>query len=310
VIVRPRPGPRHLAVTGVASVVVSLALGPLAITAGAARPAADTKGVASTPRRPLVTGTLPRGWSVTSRHLQRVHGALADQSLFLGPDATPTSGPALLAGYIGDDEGPPYCYRLSGPGSEPGTPPGVVRRWGRRWSVVRVRSPDFFTANDAYVIGRDVPKSTLSTAARTLRWTSRSTAPELRTPGRFRLSATSGLAFDALPGAASVTFSGPNRSFVLLGQERENAPALRLTRFWRTAERARPRCPGYAATVQRTVIRGHLVYRLSGHDTRTVRAAARAIPAALHPVSRAAFCAAAPSDRPAPDDPSDLCPDG
>lgn len=259
----------------------------------------DPIGTVAAPARPFATGALPNGWQMRARVLGGGSAlfASAEQVLYMPAESTPSSGPALVAGYVTDEEwGPDSCDPpRDRPDRSASSVDGIVR-WGRGLTAMVVTGPSYITTNGAYVFGRDVDDADLRRAAGSVRWPEPSTTdrpldnsqpPTLELPPGFTMRATGDLAAHGQPWPVRVQLSaGPDR-WIWIGQEEGNAAGVFLADFWRSVTKGQ-RCGG-PPTVERTLIREHTVIRLYGPDTPDVRAAMTFVERGLHRVSRRRF---------------------
>ena len=254
---------------GIAAVVL-LATGCDSSTPRASDPI-DPVAVATVPARPFVPTQLPEGWTITYRSVE--HGVMPSdrsldtmsQFLYLPPDGSPSSGPAVLVGYITDDQSAP----LPCAGEEPADSEARERRQRRRHlSVVEIDGPDGVGANAAYVIGRDVKDSTVDRALRAFRWD----RPGALTPGQdLGLRAGSRLPASGVPALAQMVvgtsaIGAAHRVSIL--QEDGNAAERAVARFWQSIEGV-SRCRNESAT--RTMFRGRTIVRFLARDAASTR---------------------------------------
>jgi hypothetical protein len=259
-----------------------LAVGCDSSSAPAAQPA-DPIAVATVPERPFVPTRLPAGWAVSSGTISSLGIGPVDsiaemsQFLYLPPDGSAASGPAILVGYIGDDQSAPVPCA----GKDRGDPRRHVRRGV---TVVEISGPDDMTVNAAYVIGRDVEDATLDRVLKSFRWD----RPRMLRPGQdLRLRAASRLPASGLPAPAMLHLgTGTRTSSLSIIQEDGNPAEHDVARFWESID-ARPPCG--AAPDQHTVFRGRTIVRFVSDDPATLRLATGVIEPGLRRVPLAEF---------------------
>jgi hypothetical protein len=250
----------------------------------------DPIALAAVPRRPLVPTRLPEGWTV----IYRAHERPADhpirsaegvsQFLYLPPGGSGAAGPALLVGYIGDDQSAPVpCAN-----DDPDEAAARERRQARRGlSVFEISGPDKVLPNAAYVIGRDVEDGTIDRALRTFRWEH----PRQLEPGQgLRLRAASRLPASGAPGLAEegvgTRGTGPGTQGVTIRQEDGNSAELAVARFWRSIEDVST-CANEPG--QRTTFRGRTILRILASDPDSARLGAEVVEPSLRRVPLAEF---------------------
>jgi hypothetical protein len=239
----------------------------------------DPVGQEATPRAPLMPVDLPSRWEVGNRDLEvgflgrsaREPGRNGRmQSLFMPEDSTADSGPALVVGYVGDDQAEPsYCL-------------------GSDRNEIATQGPDFYTSNGAYLFGRGVSQKDLARAAGSVRWGSGVNAPRVWLPARFRLRASSNVpAFGSLPLRAWLHVRAPSGATVVLEQIQSNRAGVTVAKFWRNVLGGR----ACRDRVQRTVVRDGTVVRLSASDTTEGREAVATVASHLERATPSQFCA-------------------
>jgi hypothetical protein len=243
----------------------------------------DPVAVATVPDRPFVPTQLPDGWEIADRsvwHRATMDGPSIDQMsqyLYLPPGGSAASGPAVLVGYIGDDQSAPVPCA--------GTDRGDPRRHVRRGvTVVEIAGPDNMTVNAAYVIGRAVDDDTMDRARSSFRWD----RPRALEPGEdLRFRAASLLPASGLPALAMLHVgTGDVRRTLSIIQEDGNAAEHDVARFWESID-ARPPCqPG---PDQHTVFRGRTIVRLLSEDPETLRLATEVVAPGLRRVPLSEF---------------------
>jgi hypothetical protein len=232
----------------------------------------DPIGAEVTPAAPLMPVNLPAGWLIVDRdyesmrlveNAQEASDKGRRQSLFMPEGATSASGPALIVGYVGDDEAEPsYCLPSDRHQLPTAGPTG---------------------SNSAYVFGRGVSKPDLAGAAGSVRWGTG--APHVRLPSGFSLRASSNLPANGLPSFAWLHVQAPSGALVYVGEEQTNRAGVAVAKFWRSAlDRT---CTD---SLQRTVVRGGTIVRLIATDTPEARRMVRTIARKLRHVSAAEFC--------------------
>lgn len=191
------------------------------------------------------------------------------QAVFMPDASTADRGPALVVGYVGDDQAPPSsCLGLDS-------------------NEVSIAGPSFYNANEAYVFGRGVSRATVNRIARTVEWGNGQEAPALRLPSGYSLRAASDLPAVGLPNLAGQTVVDSSSGVdVLIGEEQDNAAGVLVARFWRDVLKDRCR-----ESPERTVIRGGTVLRMVGQDTQRGRRAMAQVERSLVRVSQDEFCA-------------------
>lgn len=284
-----------------------------ACTSGSSRAAraawkapADPIGSIAVPARPLVVRA-PAGWTVRPLRAGGTPGeayAVTSQFLFLPPGSSPTYGPAIAVGMVGDDEwGPADCLTertqptsttsttsTTSPvgGSGPATGRvGVTRRAavGRGpervadgISVVRLPDPDFLNDTSAFLLGRDVSDRALRRAASTFAWTGDGEVPVVDLPAGFRLVATGSLPAHGGPDArVEQVVDARRRQSISVGQEDGNDAAVAVAKFWKATVERQTCFGAMTPLVERTLVRGPTVVRLRGDDRPAVRRAMRAV---------------------------------
>jgi hypothetical protein len=199
-------------------------------------------GTISAPARPVIVDPLPKGWSVESAE----SWSAADQSvpasslagsmqtLYLPPGSTPESGPALVVGQYGEDNGSTLCgenrqtsSRLRG--SE--MPGGLVRRSGSLINVSGQANAD----EESYVLGRGVSDDDFFAAARAARFPNDAEAeiPALGLPDGFRKVATARVIPNASNQGETIRLVNADAdAYAEIVAYRGDAAADLLTQFW------------------------------------------------------------------------------
>lgn len=258
------------------------------------------------PTRPLMPSDLPEGWRITSRDLRDEEFGSAMQSLFMPPGSTPEQGPAVVVGFVGDEQYAPHWCDPPAPYGEP-LPPGIVR-WGDGLSLMEIDGPDSFTSNGAYVLGRDIDDAVLARAASTVRWGGLEDAPMVELPARYRLRATSHLDVRGDAWLAMQEIEAPDGLVFVVGQEEDTTAGVFLADFWRNTASGQT-CRGYTGADEAdlavtTIIREHTVVRVRAHASRAGRRGVEVIERSLRRVSRRAYCGTV---SPGPGDPPWTC---
>jgi hypothetical protein len=231
----------------------------------------DPIGTSATPAEPFVAGTLPPGWKEGPGQTQQFNGVdRPSQAVFTPPTTSASSGPALLIGYVVDDEGTAFRCDLQ---YEPNLQSARIVRMRRDVTAITIRGPDFATTNCAYVMGRDVSDVTLRRAAASVQWPESVWEPPTTTlPHGYQLRATSAMAFSSIAFPILSSFSdGSQRNYIVFGQADSNAAGIFVAGFWRSVIRS-PR-----ETAQRILISGHTIVRLEGKNTPATRKAVAVI---------------------------------
>ncbi len=265
----------------------------------------DPIGRESAPRRPLAPEKLPAGWSIAGGHLSEgtAPRISATNSLFMPVTSTADAGPALVAGYVNDDEAPPYFCAMRranphGPLAFPGTlgHPDILR-WGQDLTalpVAHTTSSTVGSANEVFVLGREVSDAELRKAATSVQWSDRGdNPPTLTLPPGFRLRATTNLAAQEHPFGASLALER-GASSVGISQEDANASARFFVRFWSAVTKGQ-KCREFRS--QHTRIRGQTIVRLFDDDSAASRAAVSKLSRSLRRGSANAYCAVLPDAR-------------
>lgn len=292
-------------------VLVALALGGCSSGNVRGSPASPSRfepiGTSAAPVRPFVPTELPAGWTITSRTLRPGVPTDADAYAVFMPDgSTVNIGPALVAGFVSDEELPPYWCAM--PRANPqggrrfperkGRP--VILRWGAGLTALPVSTAFPVSghtggaasgANEVFVMGRDISDAVLRRAASSATWSERDDGPPtMDIPARFRLRATTDLAAWEYPARASLVLSG-NGTSIYIGQERDNAAGLFFADFWRSVTNGED-C--WSHGLVRTTLRGHTVIRIAADFDAESRRAMALVERGLRRVSREDYCAVLP----------------
>lgn len=241
------------------------------VAAGPKYPAAFSPvGRGAVPARPLMLSQLPAGTRIGPRLWPPGSASPENtQFLYMPKSSTPGSGPALVVGFVGDDEAPPsYCL----PKTSDEKP---------------TADPSWLLSNASYVFGRDVSDADLRRASRTVAWGDEGHAPSLKIPAGFSLRASSDLPAFAVPSAATFSIGNASGRGVLVGQTQYNTAGVFVADFWRHVldhGRCRDR-------IQETILRGGTVVRLLADNTAKGRSKITEVRRHLRRGSRAEFCA-------------------
>jgi hypothetical protein len=243
--------------------------GDLFASRSTTRARADTAGAVSTPLRPFVATRLPPGWTqgqVETRPTARGGVDEPSQAVFAPRVTTPSSGRAVLIGWVNEMSGPPFKCETPVP---PPRRARIVRDKGGITGVTIVGPED---ADCAYVVGRDISDATLRRAAGSVEWgATPSQAPTARLPRGFHLRATSGLAFSSFPLPVLTSFKNGEDNYVTLQQANYNAPGLLVAGIWKSV------LQGRRDEAQGILVSGKTVVRIEGTDTPASRHAVRVI---------------------------------